>query len=342
MIKAELHKDLSGENTFGMKVSCQCYIEYDSLEDLVKLETDTLPQPVKHIGAGSNLLFTQDFKGTILHSAIKYIREVDEQDGELLVEAGAGVLFDDFVDWACSRDLWGAENLSLIPGEVGAAAVQNIGAYGVEAKDIIVRVNCFDRRKRALVTFENAQCRYGYRESFFKKDSEGRFIVTSVLFKLSREYSPKLDYGHIRSALQHKEKYHPQDIRNTIIAIRNAKLPDPAHKGSAGSFFKNPVITPEHFDRILSEFRQMTGEDATVPHYVVDGGIKLPAAWMIEQCGFKGLRLGGAAVYEKQPLVIVNDSGNASAEDVIALERKIIAGIRERFGVILHPEVEHL
>lgn len=343
MIRAELHKDMSGSNTFGMKVSCESFVEYDSLEDLFKLEMSTLPQPIKHIGAGSNLLFTGDFKGTILHSGIKFIREVGEHDGEHLIEAGAGVIFDEFVDWACSMRLWGAENLSLIPGEVGAAAVQNIGAYGVEAKDIIVRVNCFDREKHQIVTFENADCHYGYRESFFKnEDKEGRYIVTSVLFRLTQEYSPKLDYGNIRSALEGKDVNGPRDVRTAIITIRNSKLPDPAVIGSAGSFFKNPVITAEHFDRILSEFRKSHGEDANVPHFEVNDGIKVPAAWMIDQCGFRGKCHGGAGVYEKQPLVIVNMSGDATAQDVLELEHEIIEGVKERFGVELHPEVEHI
>lgn len=343
MIRAELHKDLSRVNTFGMKASCECFIEYDSLEDLFRLETGTLPQPVRHIGAGSNLLFTADFKGTLLHSGIKFIREVAEHNGEHLVEAGAGVVFDDFVDWACSMGLWGAENLSHIPGEVGAAAVQNIGAYGVEVKDIIVRVNCFDRQKRELVTFENSQCGYGYRDSFFKaEESRERYIVTSVLFKLTQEYSPQLGYGHLMSALQGREVHSPLDVRKAIITVRSSKLPDPEVKGSAGSFFKNPVVTRERYDSILSEFRLSHGEDAEVPHFEVNGGVKIPAAWMIDQCGFKGMRLGGAAVYEKQPLVIVNDSGDASARDILELEQRIIDGVRERFGVELHPEVEHI
>lgn len=343
MIRSEQNKDLSGLNTFGMKVSCERFVEYDSLEDLFKIEMESLPQPIKHIGAGSNLLFTGDFKGTILHSGIKFIREVASHDDEHLVEAGAGVVFDEFVDWACSMRLWGAENLSLIPGEAGAAAVQNIGAYGVEAKDIIVRVNCFDREKREVVTFENSQCHYGYRDSFFKsEDKDGRYIVTSVLFKLTQEYSPKLDYGNIRAALEGREVQSPRDVRDTIIAVRNAKLPDPAVTGSAGSFFKNPVIDAEHFDSILAGQRALHGEDAKVPHFVVEGGIKVPAAWLIDQCGFKGRKSGGAAVYEKQPLVIVNHTGSASAQDVLNLEQNIIDSVKERFGVELHPEVEHI
>ena len=172
-----------------------------SLEDLFSLDFDELPKPLFHMGAGSNLLFTGDWPGTVLHSGIKFLRPMGLEEDEALVEVGAGAVFDSFVEWACSRGLWGVENLSLIPGEVGASAVQNIGAYGVEAKDVIVRVNCFDLELRDMVTFENADCRYGYRTSFFKEEGKGRYIVTSVLFRLSRKYSPKLDYGNIRAAL---------------------------------------------------------------------------------------------------------------------------------------------
>ena len=325
-------------NTFGMKVSCGRFVEYDSLEDLFSLDFDELPKPLFHMGAGSNLLFTGDWPGTVLHSGIKFLRPMGVEEDEVLVEVGAGAVFDSFVEWACSRGLWGLENLSLIPGEVGASAVQNIGAYGVEAKDVIVRVNCFDLEQRDMVTFENADCRYGYRSSFFKEEGKGRYIVTSVLFRLSRKYSPKLDYGNIRAALGDGPVGTPDDVRRAVIGIRNAKLPDPAVTGSAGSFFKNPVIPREHFEGIEAE----AGPDVKVPHYDTPEGVKVPAAWMIERCGLKGLTLGGAAVYEKQPLVIVNLSGNASPEEIVSLENQVIAAVMEKFGVELHPEVEHL
>lgn len=339
MIRLENNKNLSALNTFGMKVSCAAFLEYDTLEDLFKIDFESLPKPVLHMGGGSNLLFTRDFPGTVMHSCIRFLRTVGDDGEEVLVEAGAGASFDDFVDWACNMGYWGAENLSLIPGEVGAAAVQNIGAYGVEAKDIIVRVNCFDTVKRDMVVFENKDCHYGYRSSFFKEEGvKGRYIVTEVLFRLTREYSPKLDYGNIRAALDGKDIDLPGDVRKAIIGIRRAKLPDPAVTGSAGSFFKNPVISREHFERICAE----AGDGVKVPHFETEGGVKVPAAWMIERCGFKGRTLGGAAVYEKQPLVIVNSTGSAAPEDVIGLETSIIEAVKSRFGVELHPEVEHI
>ncbi len=321
-----------------MKVSCGCYMDYDSLEDLFKIDFNDIPQPYFHMGGGSNLLFTKDFPGTVLHSGIKFLKKVGDGEDDVLVEAGAGVKFDDFVDWACTLGLWGAENLSNIPGEVGAAAVQNIGAYGVEAKDIILRVNAFDLIRREMVVIENKDCHYGYRTSVFKEEAKGRYIITSVLFRLTRVFSPKLDYGNIRAALQDCKAINPSDVRKAVTGIRNSKLPDPSEIGSAGSFFKNPVVSQEQFEHIVS----VAGEGVEVPHFQVDGGIKVPAAWMIEKCGFKGASHGGAAVYEKQPLVIVNLSSDASPDDILALEGQVIEGVRDRFGVELHPEVEHI
>lgn len=331
--------DLSAHNTFGMKVKAALYIEYDTVDELKSLDVTNLPQPVMHIGAGSNLLFTRDFPGTVLHSAVKFLKYVDMGLDDVLVTAGAGVVFDDFVRNICDNGLWGAENLSLIPGEVGAAAVQNIGAYGVEAKDIIAGVVCLDTSDWSKTVFKTSECAYGYRDSMFKHN-KGRYIVTSVLFRLTRKHSPKLEYGNIRTALEGRnpEDLTPSDVREAIIGIRRQKLPDPAETGSAGSFFKNPVISREHFDRIVAE-----NPDAKVPSFdLPDGTVKVPAAWMIDRCGFRGQSLGGAQVYEKQPLVIVNASGEASPDDVIALENSIIETVRGRFGVTLSPEVEHI
>ena len=335
--------DLGAHNTFGMKVKAALYIEYDSVDELMSLDYKSLPQPIFHIGAGSNLLFTKDFPGTVLHSNIKYIKYVDMGLDEVLLTVGSGVVFDDFIANVAGNGLWGPENLSLIPGEVGAAAVQNIGAYGVEAKDIISGVVCLDTKDWTKTVFKVGECGYGYRDSRFKHE-RGRYIITSVLFRVTRKYSPKLDYGGVRNALEGYDlnTLKPTDIREAIIRIRNAKLPDPAEIGSAGSFFKNPVISREHFERILNaECPQ--GTHADIPHYdLPDGTVKVPAAWLIDQCGFRGKKLGGAQVYEKQPLVIVNASGSASPEDVLALENEIIAKVKEKYDIVLHPEVDHI
>ena len=200
MLKKEYSKDLSKLNTFGMKVTARYFYEYDSLADLLDLDFEELARPVKHIGGGSNLLFTGDFPGTLLHSAIRFTEVLSESADEVLVSVGAGVVFDDFCAWAASKGLWGAENLSLIPGEVGASAVQNIGAYGVEVKDIIRTVYCYDTQEEEMARFEVSDCAYGYRDSFFKH-AEGRYIVTHVVFALQKGYSPQLEYGNIRAAL---------------------------------------------------------------------------------------------------------------------------------------------
>ena len=367
--------DLSGHNTFGMKVRCALYIEYETVEELQNLQWKELPQPIMHIGAGSNLLFTGDFPGTVLHSAVKYMKFVDMGLDEVLMTVGAGVVFDDFVARCCEVGLWGAENLSLIPGEVGASAVQNIGAYGVEAKDIIAGVVCLDTTDWSKTIFKTPELAYGYRDSMFKH-CKGRYIVTSVLFKLTRKYSPKLDYGGVRAALEAQHPgitaaaaasavangapvLTPQMVRDAIIGIRRTKLPDPAEKGSAGSFFKNPVIPREHFERIeaiaadraaaaSSEAGSGSGETAgapapSVPHFdLPDGTVKVPAAWLIDSLGFRGAVRGGAKVYDKQPLVIVNESGTASPEEIMALEQEIITKVWETYDIELHPEVEHV
>ena len=366
MIKTEYYKDLTKMNTFGMKVKARCFMEYDSVADLVDIEFEDLARPVLHIGGGSNLLFTDDFKGTVLHSKINFIEILDvpgntdtschpehseESPTPVLVSVGAGVIFDDFCEWAAKEGLWGAENLSYIPGEVGASAIQNIGAYGVEVKDIIHKVYCYDTVEEEFVSFSLEECGYGYRDSIFKKpEIKGRYIVTHVVFALSREPKPKLGYGQLHDAVMASvagvsddPRVTPELIRRVIIKIRKEKLPEPSVMGSAGSFFMNPVISKEHYLKIEAAAKAELGADYKVPHYdLPDGTVKVPAAWMIEQCGWKGKRSGGAAVYDKQPLVIVNYTGDAYPEEIIGLERRIIASVKAKFGVELHPEVDHI
>ncbi|MBQ6198936.1 MAG: UDP-N-acetylmuramate dehydrogenase [Bacteroidales bacterium] len=324
--------DLSPRNTFRMKVKCALYVEVTEEADLPALDWDSLPQPVFVMGGGSNLLFRGDFPGTVLHFGVTGL-------GSATVPAGT--VFDDFCAWAASENLWGPENLSLIPGECGASAVQNIGAYGVEAKDIIAGIRAWDMLERKFVDIDPADCQYGYRTSRFKTEWKGRFIITSVTYKLSKEPKPILDYGGVRKAVP-DVPITPQLIRDTIIAIRRKKLPDPEEIGSAGSFFCNPVISKEHFEQIVKTAKEDNGPDYEVPHYEVPGGIKVPAAWMIEQCGFKGATNGGAQVYHNQPLVIVNASGNATPEEIIGLEQRVIDTIYTKYGITLHPEVEHV
>ena len=391
MIRSSYYQDLTKMNTFGMRVKARCFMEYDSVADLVDIEFEELARPVLHIGGGSNLLFTDDFKGTVLHSRINFIEILDEcqcaavapshsvgpspypgvgkchfrTNGTssedvystdagtknapevVFVSVGAGVVFDDFCDWAAKEGLWGVENLSYIPGEVGASAVQNIGAYGVEVKDVIRKVYCYDTVEEEFVNFSVEECEYGYRDSIFKDpEIKGRYIVTHVVFQLSRTPQPKLDYGHLNDAVNAAAgdgALTPALIRRVIIKIRKEKLPEPSVMGSAGSFFKNPVISPEHFARIEAAAKAEHGPDYKVPHYdLPDSTVKIPAAWMIEQCGWKGKRSGNAAVYDKQPLVIVNYTGDAYPEEIIGLEKRIIESVSRKFGIELHPEVEHI
>ena len=287
-----------------------------------------------HIGAGSNLLFTKDFDGVVLHSRICFARALEEDAEGDNIEAGAGIVMDDLIAQVADMGLYGLENLSHIPGEVGASAVQNVGAYGVEAKDVIREVHAVAVESGEECVFSNADCRFGYRDSIFKNEWKGQYIITSVVFHLSKQPQPHLDYGNLRQALAGKEPT-PMNIREAVIAIRKQKLPEPEDLGSAGSFFKNPIISSEHFQTILQQEQKTAAE---IPHFETADGIKIPAAWLIEQCGWKGKRQGGAQVYEKQPLVIVN-TGNATAQDIITLAADITKSIEKRFQITLHPEV---
>ena len=362
MIRTFQHYDLRDRNTFRMKVYCRTFIEYDSEDDLQELVPALLPSPdehiggssdsignmapLKHIGGGSNLLFTGDFPGTVLHSAIRHIDVVSDSDDEVLVRVGAGVEFDKLCEWAARRGLWGPENLSHIPGEAGAAAVQNIGAYGVEAKDIIREVRAFDLVSRKFLTFSVEECNYGYRDSFFKSpEGKDRYIITGIVFAFRRNGSPILEYGNLRETLLSRCPCPtPSDVRETIISIRRTKLPEVGEVGSAGSFFKNPVVSREVFGNVV----RISGRDeASVPHYPVSGPggepwVKIPAAWLIDQCGWKGAVRGGAGVWPSQPLVIINASGEASPEEILALEECIRMSVSDRFGIVLSPEVEHI
>ena len=324
-------------NTFGIPAHARVYAEYTSLEELRALLQTYKSERLLHIGAGSNLLFTKDFDGVVLHSRICFARALEEDADGVNIEVGAGIVMDDLIAQVADMGLYGLENLSHIPGEVGASAVQNVGAYGVEAKDVIREVRAVAVESGEECVFSNADCRFGYRDSIFKNEWKGQYIITSVVFHLSKQPQPRLNYGHLRQALAGKEPT-PMNIREAVIAIRKQKLPEPEELGSAGSFFKNPIISPEHFQTILQQEHKT---EAEIPHFETADGIKIPAAWLIEQCGWKGKRQGGAQVYEKQPLVIVN-TGNATAQDIITLAADITKSIEKRFQITLHPEVNYI
>ena len=317
-------------NTFGMDVKAKRYVEYGS-EDELKTLIPTLSGVVLHMGGGSNLLFKGDFDGIVLHSAIKGIEVVEETADAVLVRVGAGEVWDDFVAWAVEHGYGGVENLSLIPGEVGASAVQNIGAYGVEAKDVIALVEAMELSNGQKRIFGNLECDYAYRQSIFKNQLKGKYAITYVTYRLQKQPALKMEYGNIKAVLGEKENLTIADIRQAIIDIRNAKLPDPKVQGNAGSFFMNPVVSREKFLSIQKDYPQM-------PYYEVEGGVKIPAGWMIDQCGWKGKSLGRAGVHDKQAVVLVN-LGGATSDEIITLCDTICQDVREKFGIDIHPEV---
>lgn len=325
-------------NTFGMDVKASRFVEYASVEELRGLwnaEREAVARAL-HIGGGSNLLFASDYEGLILHSAIKGYTVVKETEEEVEVRVGAGEVWDDFVAYTVANGWYGAENLSLIPGEVGASAVQNIGAYGVEAKDLIVSVDTFGLETGEERRFMREECRYAYRESVFKQELKGKYAVTFVTYRLKKHPVFHLEYGNIRAELEKQGcQVDLENVRRIIIAIRQAKLPDPKVLGNAGSFFMNPVVPKMQFAALLAQYPDM-------PHYPVDDAhVKIPAGWMIDRCGWKGKRVGHAGVHEKQALVLVN-CGGATGKEVMHLAEEIVASVRERFGVTIRPEVNYI
>lgn len=319
-------------NTFGIDAKCKRFIEYSSVEEaqqVARTITDA-DRPLLILGGGSNLLLTGDYNGTVLHSGIRFLEQTDECH----VRCGSGFIWDDVVDYCVANNLYGAENLSIIPGEVGASAVQNIGAYGAEAKDLIECVEAVEIETGQICRFTNTECAYSYRQSKFKHAWKNRFLITAVTYKLSKTYNPKLDYGNIRVALAAKGIDNPTAIqlRETIIDIRNAKLPDPKVLGNAGSFFMNPVVSTHKYNQLAQQYVGM-------PHYTIDSEYeKIPAGWLIEQCGWKGKALGKAAVHNKQALVLVN-CGGATGSEVVQLYKTIQHDVKQKFDIEIKPEV---
>jgi len=331
-------------NTFGIDAKAKIYAEYSSIEELKDLLTQYRGEKILHIGQGSNLLFTKDFDGVILHSGMARARFLDDET----VEAQNGLRLDDLIAQLTDMCYCGMEKLSLIPGEVGASAVQNVGAYGVEAKDVIIRVNTLDVETLEERVFTNEECRFGYRDSAFKHELKGRYIVTSVVYHVSKGDATK--------------------TREEIIETRNAKLPKVGEVGSAGSFFMNPFVPEEKANELLKQYPDMPHYPIGAPsvnqrsvcdgesggtscpvdlaeryqhHNLVAERVKIPAAWLIEQCGWKGKTLGGAQVWPKQALVIVN-ANNATAEDIIALAAAVSQSVKDKFGITISPEVNYI
>ena len=323
-------------NTFGIDVVADSLCRYSSVEELQHIigSGQIAPRHL-HVGGGSNLLFLNPhYHGTVLHSRIGGITVVSETADEVLVRLGAACVWDDFVALCVIHGWQGVENLSLIPGEVGASAVQNIGAYGVEVKDVISRVEAVDMQGRRLV-FDVTECGYAYRDSIFKRPDMKDVFITHVTYRLSKHPNLQLGYKAISQALEGRSDVTLSDVRQAIIGIRRAKLPDPAELGSAGSFFKNPVVSAGQKDSLLRLHPSM-------PYYQQpDGSAKIPAGWLIEQCGWKGRSLGPAAVYAKQALVIVN-TGGATGSDILRLATAVQHDVLSQFGLQLHPEVNFI
>jgi len=329
--------NLRPHNTFGLEAVADRFLEYQSEDELLALIADgRLDDRLLHIGAGSNLLFVNPvFHGTVLHSCIKGMEITAEDDACVEVRIGAGEVWDDFVAQCVARGWYGAENLSLVPGEVGAAAVQNIGAYGVEVKDLITRVEtlCLDGSSRV---FEVQECGYAYRDSIFKKPEMKKYFVTRVHFRLSKVEQYHTGYGAIQQELEKRgEELSLPVLREVIISIRQSKLPDPKVLGNAGSFFKNPVVDRAQYEALHVQYENM-------PHYDVDAHhVKIPAGWLIEQCGWKGRALGPAAVHDKQALVLVNRGGAVGA-DIVKLSETVCRDVYAKFGVTISPEVNFI
>ena len=326
---------LKAHNTFGIEAKCSRFLEYETIAEAQEVarilrESHT---PYIIIGGGSNLLLTKDYEGIVVRSDVLGIQIADDK-----MTCGSGEVFDEMIEASLMAGLYGLENLSLIPGDVGASAVQNIGAYGVEAKDYIERIEAVEIATGRVMTIPAEDCGYGYRQSKFKQEWKNRYLITHVTYRLSTDFQPHLDYGNIREALRQAHgaddvsALTAQQLRDAIIGIRNAKLPDPKVMGNAGSSFMNPIVSRERYEQLAAQYPGM-------PHYEVDKDhVKIPAGWMIDQCGWKGKALGRAGVHDKQALVLVN-LGGATGDEIVRLCQAIQKDVEAKFGIDIHPEV---
>ena len=326
---------LKDYNTFGIDAKAQSFVEITSLLQLQKALELTAYPTYFILGGGSNLLLTKDIDALVLYIALKGISIVEENDNEVVIKAMAGENWHELVLWTLENGYGGLENLSLIPGNVGTAPIQNIGAYGVELKDLFVSCEAMHLNSRELVEFEHGDCEFGYRDSVFKNAKKGQYVITSVKLRLTKkDHNLSTAYGAIEQELQRQQIIYPtiRDISKAVISIRQQKLPDPKQIGNSGSFFKNPVIGQKAFEKLQKKFPD-------IPHYRIDtDNVKVPAGWLIEQCGFKGKRIGDAAVHEKQALVLVNH-GAATGTEILELAQDIQKVVKKNFKIELTPEV---
>ncbi|HEX5002512.1 MAG TPA: UDP-N-acetylmuramate dehydrogenase [Bacteroidia bacterium] len=332
----EHNKSLKALNTFGIDVSAAFYAAFENLESLHELLADAqLKQlPLLILGGGSNMLFTGNFEGLVIHNKIKGIELTAEDDRHWYVTCGAGEVWHQFVLWCINRNYAGLENLSLIPGSAGAGPLQNIGAYGVEFKDHFHRLEALELSTGKVRSFDLAECKFGYRDSVFKQELKGKFIVLSITMRLDKHPEYRITYGAIAAQLKKMNVDYPdtRSISDAVISIRRSKLPDPAVLGNAGSFFKNPEVSAGVYEALKNAFPEL------IAYELSDGNFKLAAGWLIEQCGWKGKRTGNVGSHKDQALVLVN-YGNATGTEVYDLAMEIQASVAERFGVKIMPEV---
>jgi UDP-N-acetylmuramate dehydrogenase len=324
-------------NTFGIDVKAKYFYAVDSHEQLSELfQTDLFRNERRiFLGGGSNVLFTKDFDGVVIHNAIQGIAMHDETDGHITLRVSSGVNWHQFVRYCVDHDLGGIENLSLIPGTVGAAPIQNIGAYGAEISEVIEKVEAFDLINGRMKSFSKDECGFGYRESVFKSDLKEKIFVSSVTLRLTKKnHQINTSYGAIGDTLKQMNIEQPsiRSVSDAVIKIRKEKLPDVKAVGNAGSFFKNPEISEQHFQQLKNNF-------VTIPHYpAANQRVKVPAGWLIEQCGWKGKKINHVGVHAMQALVLVN-FGGATGEEIFHLAMKIMASVQEKFSITLIPEV---
>lgn len=323
-------------NTFGLNVRADRLVTFRHEENAIHFFEQKKGEPEKCfiIGSGSNLLFTNDFHGTLIHPEMDEISHEGTENSDVIISSGAGVQWDKLVESTVSKGLGGLENLSYIPGLVGAAPVQNIGAYGAEVRDTIEKVRAISIEDGSIKEFSREECRFGYRDSIFKRELKGRYLITKVFFRLSSKPQLRLEYGSLKDdAAVRKGSTSLANVRKTVIETRKSKLPDPAIVGNAGSFFKNPVVEVAFGEKLKSKYPQMpVFRDAT-------GKSKLAAGWLIEQCGWKGKRIGDAGIHEKQALVIVNH-GSATGKELFDLSELVRKSVNDKFGILLEREVE--
>ncbi|WP_306353071.1 UDP-N-acetylmuramate dehydrogenase [Flavobacterium sp. '19STA2R22 D10 B1'] len=326
---------LKNFNTFGIEAKAKKFVAIQSIDELKTVLKENSDEPKFILGGGSNMLLTQDINALVIHVNLKGKRVIQEDENYVWVEAQAGENWHEFVLWCIDQDFGGLENMSLIPGNVGTTPIQNIGAYGTEIKDTFVSCTALAIKDLQLADFTNAECHFGYRESIFKHEAKDQYIITSVIFKLTRkDHKLNTSYGAINTALEQNNITTPtiKDVSNAVIAIRQSKLPDPKVLGNSGSFFKNPIVSKSEFEKIQALHPDM-------PHYTVsETQVKVPAGWLIEQSGFKGKRFGDAGVHKDQALVLVN-YGTATGQEILSLSRNIQDTILKNFGIAIEAEV---